>query len=150
MVVSRLDLVMALQTLSTIRRRRFASSMPIWMNFYPESNELHIVEERGQATASIPATGHWPPIGTTVDLFMLKRAVTRFQGDVVELHALENAVVLCGDHWQVRLNLLAFGPESRRPVRTIEAPLIQKALPLFLWAERRRASRGQDPFKVEH
>ena len=107
------ELLRALQTLSATRRRRFSSSLPVWMTMLPSGDELRITEDRAEVGAHVPASGSWPPAGTTVDLYMLKRVVTNVTGEVVDLHALDGAVVVYGDRWHVRLNLLAFGPESR-------------------------------------
>jgi len=127
----RADLSRALDTLSVTRRRRFTSTLPIWLHFDLASSTLHIVEERATVAAEIAVSGEWPPVGATVDLFMLKRAVKACRGEVVELHALSDAVMLQSDAWHVRLKLLKFGPESGAPVRPRdEAP----ELPLFSWA----------------
>lgn len=138
--VPRRELLRALQTLSTTRRRRFSSSLPIWMTLRPDGDELQITEDRSEVGARVPAKGSWPPAGATVDLYMLKRAVINVTGEVVDLHALDSAVVVYGDRWHVRLNLLAFGPESRRqsrrPVELAESSM-PELLPLFLWASRR-------------
>jgi hypothetical protein len=114
--VPRRELLRALQTLSTTRRRRFSSSLPVWMTLLPGGDELRISEDRSDVGAHIPASGYWPPAGATVDLYMLKRAAAYVTGETVDLDVLDNAVVVHGDRWHVRLNLLAFGPESRRPV----------------------------------
>ena len=137
--VARTPLLDALTTLSVTRRRRFSSSLPIWLKFAAESGDLQIIEDQGQVAARVPAIGTWPPLGATVDLFMLKRAVARLETDSVDLHALSSAIVIYGDRWQVRLNLLTFGPESRRPTTPNAEPQKQGApLPLFEWASRKR------------
>ena len=136
--VARAPLLDALKTLSVTRRRRFSSSLPIWLKFATESGELQVVEEQGQVAARVPANGTWPPLGATVDLFMLKRGVARLETDSVDLHALCSAIVIFGDRWQIRLNLLPFGPESRRPKMPTAEPQKQGApLPLFEWASRK-------------
>ena len=116
----------------------------------PSGDELRITEDRAEVGAHVPASGSWPPAGATVDLYMLKRAVTKVTGDVVDLHALDEAVVVYGDRWHVRLNLLPLGPESRRPAESAalavsclanaNAPLIQ--LPLFRWGLSRKLREG--------
>ncbi len=137
--VARAPFLDALKTLSVTRRRRFSSSLPIWLNFAAESGELQIVEDQGQVAARVPARGTWPPLGATVDLFMLKRTLARLDIGYVELHALTNAIAIFADRWQVRLNLLNFGPESRRPATPITKPPMREApLPLFEWASRTR------------
>ena len=113
--VPRDELLRALQTLSTTRRRRFSSSLPVWMALLPDGGELRITEDRSEVGAHVPAKGRWPPAGATVDLYMLKRAVTSVTGEVVDLHALDGAVVVYGDRWHVRLTLLAFGPDELPP-----------------------------------
>lgn len=140
------ELLRALQTLSTTRRRRFSSSLPVWMTLLPGGDELRITEDRSEVGAHVPASGNWPPTGATVDLYMLKRAATNVTDEVVDLHALDAAVVVYGDRWHVRLNLLPFGPESSRsasavataePCRRADPPLAD--LPLFRWARHRHS-----------
>lgn len=86
-------------------------------------------------TASLPAVGTWPPAGVTVDIFMLKRAMSACDSDAVNLHATADSLIVFGDRWRARLKLLRFGPESGRPAgrRDPLAPL-----PLFEWGERTR------------
>ncbi len=115
--VARDPFLHALKTLAAARRRRFSSSLPIWLSFEKGGDELHITEDRAKVAARVPASGSWSPAGATVDLFMLRRAVARVEAENVDLHVLADAVVIHGDRWQVRLNLLTFGPESRRPKR---------------------------------
>lgn len=93
------------------------------------------MEERGQVTAALPASGYWPPAGLTVDVFTLKRAITAYAGESVELHTADNSLIIFGDQWHARLKLLRFGPESGRPVGPRD-PLA--SLPLFEWSDRRR------------
>lgn len=142
--VLRRELLRALQTLSVTRRRRFSSSLPVWMTLLPAVDELRITEDRSDVGAHVSAKGSWPPAGATVDLRLLKRAVGFVSGEAVDLHVIDDAVVVFGDRWHVRLNLLPFGPESRRsapevatpkPSRRETAPLTD--LPLFGWARRR-------------
>jgi hypothetical protein len=139
LTVARTPLIHALQTLSVARRRRFSSSLPVWLHFAAERDELEIAEDRSQVAARVPAKGSWPPLGATVDLFMLRRAASRIETDTIDLHALHDAILIYAGRWQVKLNLLCFGPDSRRrasssiaePVRP-QAPLA--LLPLFRWA----------------
>jgi hypothetical protein len=112
LTLSRPELLHALQTLGVTRRKRFKAVLPVWLSHNPVRGELDIVEEGGTVKASVPAGGTWPPAGATVDLFMLKRALTVWPNEVITLEALEEAVVMRADRRQVRLNLLAFGPES--------------------------------------
>jgi hypothetical protein len=139
----RQELLRALQTLSVTRRRRFSSRLPVWMTLLPGVDELRIAEACSEVGAHVAARGSWPPAGVTVDLYLLKRAVGFVCGEAVNLHAIDDAVVVFGDRWHVRLNLLPFGPESRRsardaatlaPSRRGTAPLAD--LPLFGWARR--------------
>jgi len=137
LTVARDDLLRALQTLGVTRRRRFSSTLPVWLHLLPGGKELQIVEDRGRVTATVPAKGTWPASGATVDLFLLKRAVTNSRGEGVELHAVDGAVMLWADRWHVRLNLLAFGPDSRGPKPPHNAPGGEADLPLFRWADRK-------------
>lgn len=114
LTVPRVELLEALKTLSSTRRRRFSSSLPIWLDFDITRGELRLVEDRGRVAAGIPASGTWPPAGATVDLFMMKRAVSTMETDAIELHVLGDAVAIYAGRLQVRLHLLEFGPESRR------------------------------------
>lgn len=110
--VARLELLLALQTLGVTRRKRFSSVLPVWLNFNSDTESLQIVEDRGVVFAHVPATGSWPPAGATVDLFTLRRAVTRCRDEIIALHAAADAIFLFGDNWRVQLNLLSFGPED--------------------------------------
>src|SRR5262245_31295756 len=112
--MSKPELQRALQTLSTNRRRRFSSVLPVWLSFNAATKELEIQEEGGVVKAQVPAEGSWPPAGATVDLYMLKRALAVWRDDNIDLQATEDAILLSHDRRQVRLNLLTFGPESQR------------------------------------
>jgi hypothetical protein len=131
----RVDLLRALETLSIARVRRFSSILPVWLQFESDSGELHLIEERGKVSASLPARGTWPPAGATVDLFMLKRAVKACRGKSVDLHAAVDSLLIFGDQWHASLKLLRFGPESGRPSGPYD-PLAP--LPLFEWGDRRK------------
>ncbi len=131
----RADLLRALDVLSVARRARFKSTVPVWLHFDEDRQELRLVEERGKVTAALPASGYWPPAGLTVDLFMLKRAVAAHAGEAVDLHVTDDALIIFGDQWHARLKLLRFGPESGRPAGPRD-PLA--CLPLFEWGDRRR------------
>ncbi len=86
--------------------------------------------------ASVPATGEWPIAGSTIDLYGLKRSLERTSAEVVELHALTEAVLLASGKWQVKLNLLNFGPAETMPRGPDDKhPLAD--LPLFRWAKRK-------------
>jgi len=130
LTATRSDLLRALETLAATRRQRFSSILPVWLSFVAGSQELRLVEERGKVTASLPAAGIWPPAGVTVDLFMLKRAVSACNGGAVDLHVTADSLIVFGDRWRARLKLLRFGPECDRAAsrRDQLAPL-----PLFEW-----------------
>ena len=108
--VTRHELLHALQTLGVTRRKRFSSVLPVWLSFDRDTESLQIVEDQGTVLAQIPATGSWPPAGATVDLFLLRRAVTNCRDEIITLHAAADAIFLFGDNWRVQLNLLSFGP----------------------------------------
>ena len=139
--VARQELLLALQTLGVTRRKRFSSVLPVWLKFDPNTKSLQIVEERGAVFAHVPATGGWPPAGATVDLFMLRRAVTECRDENIDLHAVGDAVILFGDNWRVQLNLLSFGPENTVPAPPVPTPSSDQFpvtdLPLFRWANRK-------------
>lgn len=135
LTATRSDLLRALETLAATRRQRFSSTLPVWVSFAEGDQELRLVEERGKVTASLPAVGTWPPAGVTVDLFMLKRAMSACESDAVDLHATTDSVIVFGDRGRARLKLLRFGPESGRHSRRGD-PLAP--LPLFDWGERTR------------
>lgn len=109
----------------------------------PGVDELRITEERSDIGAQVPARGSWPPAGATVELHLLKRAVGFVSGETVDLHALDDAVVVFDNRWHVRLNLLPFGPEGRRSAPDVATPALSRHgtapladLPLFRWARR--------------
>ncbi len=135
LTATRADLLRALDVLPVARRLRFKSTVPVWLHFDEERQELRLVEERSKVIAALPAVGCWPAAGLTVDLFMLKRAIATYTGPAVDLHTAADSLLVFGDHWRVRLKLLRFGPESGRPAgpRDPLAPL-----PLLEWGDRRR------------
>jgi hypothetical protein len=135
LTATRSDLLRALETLATTRQQRFTSTLPVWISFAAGDQELRFVEERGKVTASLPAVGTWPQAGVTVDLFMLKRAMSAGDNEAVDLHATADSLIVFGDRWRVRLKLLRFGPESGRPSGRRD-PLAH--LPLFEWGEHNR------------
>jgi hypothetical protein len=137
LTMARAELLRALQTLGVTRKRRFSSSLPVWLRLLPGAKELQMVEDGGQVTASVPAKGTWPAVGATVNLFSLKRAVTHCHGDSVQLHAINDAVALWADRWHVRLKLMPFGPESRVHRLPKSAGAGVADLPLFRWADRK-------------
>lgn len=140
--VSKEELIRALKALGVVRRRRFSSSVPVWVRFIPEAGELQLVEDRGDVTARVPATGDWPVTGATVDLFSLRRATEHCPAETIDLHATLDAVMVFGNGWSVRLGLLAFGPESdvTKPPKVMPLPIAApgpEGLPLFHWAHKR-------------
>lgn len=116
LTVDREELDRALRLLGTTRRRRFSSVVPIWLSYSAHEGHLEIVEDKGAVTAAVPARGEWPPVGATVDLFMLRRAIERARDDEIDLHAVHDAVLVFGANWNVRLELLEFGPPSQGPL----------------------------------
>ena len=136
LTATRSDLLRALETLAATRRQRFSSVLPVWISFPAGDQELRLVEERGKVAASLPAVGTWPPVGVTVDCFMLKRAMSACDSNAVDLHATADALIVFGDRWRARLKLLRFGPESGRSPSGRRDPLAP--LPLFEWGERTR------------
>ena len=129
----RLELLDTLNTLGVTRRRRFSSILPVWLSFDPEEALLSIVEDKGAVTGHVRALGEWPASGSTIDLFLLRQALNRSSGDTVSLHAVSDGVLVFGDSWQVKLNLLKFGPDSL--VRGQLGDLHPLAdVPLFRWA----------------
>jgi hypothetical protein len=134
--IARREFMSALATLGRFRRKRSVAILPVWLNLVAKTKELQIVEDKGAVTAYVQAEGDWPFAGATVDLFLLRRAVGKCPGDVIILHAIEDALLISAGPWHVRLNLLGFGPESR--VHSGE-------LPLFEWATRHpNSKKGQD------
>lgn len=145
--VAKAELIRALKALGVVRRRRFSSSLPVWLRFIPDSGELQIVEDRGAVTARVPATGDWPVTGATVDLFCLRRAAEYCPADTIDLLATLDAVMLLGNSWNMRLGLLAFGPESdvTKPPQAGQLPFAApgpEVLPLFRWAHNRPEQPG--------
>jgi hypothetical protein len=131
--VRRDELQRALQTLSTNRRARFSRALPVWLNLNPTKVELQMVEERGHVAASIPAEGSWPPAGATISLFALKRAISAYLSEFIDLRVIADAIIFASPTGHVRLNLLRFGPEGSR---LKSAKIDLRTLPLFAWAAR--------------
>jgi hypothetical protein len=110
----RADLMQALATLGVIRRRRFASIVPVWLNFDSPRGELTIVEARGGARAVVKASGAWSPAGATLDMFGLRRVLASLDTDDVELIADASEILIPTKRGHVRLKMQPFGPESGR------------------------------------
>ena len=109
--------------------------MPVWLSIDDRTGGLRIVEERGAACAIIPAWGEWPPFGATVDLFLLRRAATNCEGRTIELIAIDEGILVPTTQGYTRLNLLAFGPASKRAQKDkSDQSTGHSSLPLFSWA----------------
>ncbi len=138
--VPRREFIQALSALSTVRRRRFASVLPVWLRFDGRERLLWIEEQSAAASGAVAAEGSWPAMGATVDLYLLRRAATLISAETAQLAATADAVVVPTDRGYVRLKLLSFGPESRRPLppQPPAAPPDPLAnLPLLKWARDR-------------
>lgn len=112
--VAKPDLVHALKTLGTIRRKRFSSTVPVWLSFNRSKGELAILEARRGVQAIVKATGYWPPAGATLDMFALRRVVEVLEMDEVELIVGAGEILIPTVRGHVSLKLQPFGPESRR------------------------------------
>ena len=105
------------------------------------THELWIGEDQANVRAAIKALGEWPAAGTTVDLFLLRQAVKNTAGEHVELHAIDEAVLVPTRRGHVILKLLPFGPAPREAEA---APQSHRRhdwhsdLPLFSWEGRSR------------
>ena len=145
LTIDRQELLNSLKILSVVRRKRFTSVLPIWLSFDPTANVLRLSEDQGAVEAEIPAIGEWPPAGATIDLYTLKRILEESDHDKIELHALEDAILFFAGSWNVRLNLLAFGPESLSKSDSDAMASTQildvSSLPLFRWAHENRRKR---------
>ncbi len=126
LTVARHELIAALKTLGTVRRKKFVSVVPVWMRFDPREGTLSITEERNAVIAVVRASGSWPPAGATVNLFMLRNAAQALETETVELAAISDAILIPTPHGHVRMNLLPFGPESRRKARPSHRASIPK------------------------
>lgn len=88
------------------------------------------MEDRAIVSAEVAAKGYWPPVGATVDLLALKRAVGHCLGIDLDLHVLVDEIMIQSGGWHVRLKLQKFGPESgSRAEARDELP----ELPLLKW-----------------
>ena len=133
--VPRGDFVQVLNTLSAVRRKRFRSVLPVWLHFDQQDGQLWIEEQRAAASGGVAARGMWPPMGATVDLFLLRRAATMVNAEKVQLVATADAILVPTQCGHVSLKLLSFGPESpRRGTGTASDP--PDDLPLFKWGYR--------------
>jgi hypothetical protein len=112
--VAKSDLANALRTLSANRKRRFTGVVPIWLRHDPDKGELTLGEDSNHLSATVLASGKWPAAGVTLNLIMLRRTVQNVAGPDVELHVLEDAIVVPTEHGHVSLKLLPFGPDARR------------------------------------
>ncbi|MGE0253499.1 MAG: hypothetical protein AB7N54_15185 [Alphaproteobacteria bacterium] len=139
LTVSRTDLVAALKVLGSHRRRRFVSVCPVWLSFDPATGELGLAEDRGTILATIAASGSWPPMGATVNLFSLRRVAERLRTPTIELAAIEDAIIVAMPKGHMRLDLIGFGTDGKVSVDEIPAaPIIRLTdLPLFRWAVER-------------
>jgi hypothetical protein len=116
LVLKRAELIEALDTLSVIRKKRWTRVVPVWLRFDSKAKTLSISEARHQATAVVPATGSWPPAGATVSLYTLRSAAQTRTEETIELEAVEHAIRIKTKTGQILMNLLPFGPESRRSI----------------------------------
>ena len=91
--------------------------MPVWLSIDKRTGGLRIVEQRGAACAVIPAWGKWLPFGATVDLFLLRRAAEYCEGQTIKLIAIDEGILVPTTRGYVQLNLLAFGPTSKRCIK---------------------------------
>lgn len=114
LVLLRKDLIHALSTLGVVRRRRFARIVPVWLRYNSNKRLLAISEDRHPATATIQAKGSWPPAGATISLFTLRSAAEASDVETIELIIATDAVRIDTPNGHVLLNLMPFGPESRR------------------------------------
>jgi hypothetical protein len=112
--VAKCDLIQALKTLGVIRRKRFSSTIPVWLNFDPTRDELTILEARRGVRAVVKAAGYWPPAGATLDMFALRRVAETMDGGEIELIIDAGAILIPTARGHVSLKLQPFGPESRR------------------------------------
>ena len=144
--IVRADLVQALRVLGTHRRRRFTSVVPVWLQYDPGAHELWVGGDQANIRTAVKALGEWPAAGTTVDLFLLRQAIKNNTGEQVELHAIDEAVLVPTARGHVVLKLLPFGPVPRKP----EQPAPQshrrydwhRDLPLFRWQGNRSNDRA--------
>jgi len=112
--VDRDALAAGLRTLGAIRRKRFASVVPVWLRFDPAKSQLAITEARRGVTAVVEARGAWSPAGATLDMFALRRVVEALEASEVELILTPDQILIPTARGHVQLRMQAFGPESRR------------------------------------
>jgi hypothetical protein len=134
--VSKPELVRALRVLSSNRRRRFSSVVPIWLHYDAERRELRLGEDHGTVLAVLPALGTWPAAGATVNLYALRNAALNASTNDVELLAVDEGVLVPTTRGYVALELLQFGPTSAA-LGVIPRSDRHSDLPLFRWATRR-------------
>src|SRR2546423_69013 len=108
--VPKCDLVQVLKTLGVIRRKRFSSTIPVWLHFDAARDELTILEARRGVRAIVKAAGYWPPAGATLDLFALRRVAETLDGDEVELMIDAGTILIPTTRGHVSLRLQPFGP----------------------------------------
>ena len=135
--VSRIELIAALDALSSERRQRFTSVLPVWLHYTPETGELLLQEDKGLVYAHLTAQGDWPPAGATVNLYALRNAAKNFAGADIELHAVAEGVLVPSERGFVKLSLLAFGPPYEQLAPPKGRGLGVEDLPLFRWANTR-------------
>jgi hypothetical protein len=126
LITARDDLVQALRVLGAHRRNR-GNRVAVCLSFDGSARVLTIGEDRGSVSATMPALGGWPPSGATVGLVMLRRAASHAPTQV-ELCATEDSVIVLTNRGYARLNLLQFGPDTRREQPQLD---IHSDLPLF-------------------
>jgi hypothetical protein len=114
--VPKSELADALRTLSANRKQRITSRVPIVLQFNSREGRLTIGEFGALLSATVPASGDWPPAGATVTLGLLRRAIQHVADNEIELHALDGAIIVLTAHGHVSLKLLhpGSGPTGQR------------------------------------
>jgi hypothetical protein len=123
------------RALRVLAGRRSHRHIPVWLSFDATAGTLTLRDQRDQVTATVDAAGDWPAAGATVSLISLRKTIA-IAPKTVELHAMDEAVLIPTKRGHVMLPLIAYGPDLHR-IESEPQPDVHSDLPLF----RRRGSR---------
>jgi hypothetical protein len=117
------------RALRVLAGRRSHRHISVWLSFDATAGTLTLRDQRDQVAASVEASGDWPAAGATVSLIRLRKVIP-LAPTLVELHALDDAVLIPTERGHVTLPLIEYGPDLHRIESEPQLDL-HSDLPLF-------------------